>query len=192
MLPPKDLNARKLATVTLARRATLFRIHRHPDPVHYDRGAGSRWNAPSGAFGVLYAAFDFEGAFIETLLRNPTDNVVSERDLASRLVTQLEVTARLDLIDLDGANLRKNGLSLSTVYADYAITQAWAAAFHDHSSHADGLRYRSRFNPQLMCVAVFDRAASKIRARMATREPLTANPKLLAAILDKYDVALVA
>jgi hypothetical protein len=101
-------------------------------------------------------------------------------------VSQFEVTARLDLVDLDGPSLRKNGLSLSTVYADYAVTQKWSAAFHDHPSHAGGLRYRSRFNPQLTCVAVFDRAASKIRARIATRETLTANPKRLAAILDKY------
>jgi hypothetical protein len=104
----------------------------------------------------------------------------------------LEVTAHLDLVDLDGPSLRRNGLSRSTVYADHAVTQTWVAAFHDHPSHPDGLRYRSRFNPQLMCVAVFDRAASKVRARMATREPLTADPKRLATILDKYDVTLVA
>jgi hypothetical protein len=65
----------------------LFRIGRKPNPWLWpdwlraggDRTFGNRWDDPSGAYRVLYAASDLLGAFVEVLARyRPDPHVVQE------------------------------------------------------------------------------------------------------------------
>jgi len=67
-LPPPPPDFQKQDLPLLAYRATLFRIHRSDrDPAFWGKTGDNRFDAPAGEFGVLYAASDQYGAFIETV-----------------------------------------------------------------------------------------------------------------------------
>jgi hypothetical protein len=81
-LPPPWLARRSLPILDISARTRVFRIHQlsrsavffgpQLDPATGRRQAPTyRFDSASGGFGVLYAAERFEGAFVETLLRNP-------------------------------------------------------------------------------------------------------------------------
>jgi hypothetical protein len=68
--PPHDFAKLILVTTEVAP-ASLVRLasakHLSSDP--FRRSYQFRFDAPDGSFGVLYAAFDLETAFVETLVR---------------------------------------------------------------------------------------------------------------------------
>lgn len=101
-LPPAWLATRSLPLVRLHQGMPLFRIHRQShgavffgpavDPTNGTRQpAANRFDSLAGGFGVLYVAAHFEGAFVETVLRNPAMRFVSE------LYVTLACRQRIDL-----------------------------------------------------------------------------------------------
>jgi hypothetical protein len=176
-------------------RGPFFRIHpADRRALHFGRAGRWRFDAPAGRFGVLYAAEDLHGAFVETFLRVPgPGGRVSRADLAARAVSRVGTRRPLRLLDLTGANLSRLRLDAQLFATmEYARTQAWAAAFHDHPDAPDGLRYRSRHDPDRFAVALFDRAEPALRER-ALAPSLTDEAFLprLAEVLETYAVALV-
>jgi hypothetical protein len=179
----------------LEARGPFFRIHpRERRALHFGRTARWRFDGPGGRYGVLYAAEDLDGAFVETFLRMPGQRgVVSRGDLALRAVSSLGARRPLRLVDLTGPHLARLRVDASLFTStDYARTQAWSEAFWRHPDAPDGLRYRSRHDPARLAVALFDRAESALRER-AVANPLTdpAFAGRLAEVLDRYGAALV-
>lgn len=82
---PEDLHER-LPTVTDSA-GPWFRLHPvRFDPIHFgkDPARSGRFGAPEGEYGVLYAAEDKYGAFVETFGRDMGVRVIDETDLLER------------------------------------------------------------------------------------------------------------
>jgi len=198
--PPPDFAELTLVTTEVAP-SCLLRItsaqHLLADP--FRRSAEHRFDSPDASFGVLYAAFDLETAFVETIVRAKAQPLpagepllLDSTALASRRVVTLAAgssTRSLRLVQLYGAGLSaaKTDNRIASV-DDYPTTQRWSKAFHDHPHNFDGIVYMSRYLGDHRSVALFDRA----RAAVAFNDPL---PLLhhpdLAALLDAYRVGVM-
>jgi hypothetical protein len=195
--PPHNYNSLKLVTESVEARK-LVRIAWRDATSHFNfrRSAAYRFDAPDRSFGVLYAAFDFETAFAETVLRQRPMLVgagmipLDYAEIDARVVVALEGQGgrRLQLIKLydDGLVVARVDNSISSV-DDYASTQQWAKALHDHPLRADGVVYMSRFLGARKSVALFERAQAIVAPGRIT--PLLEHAEL-AAVLDRYHVAI--
>ena len=143
-------------------RVRFFRIHRRSfSPVYFDRGADSRFNAPDGSFGVLYASCEEEGAFAETLLRSRRRPSVTHNALQERAMVELVWPRPLRLIDFAGPGLVALGLDNRLADGDdYALAQRWARWLHLHPEGVDGILYRARQAPHTCSVALFERVGA--------------------------------
>jgi hypothetical protein len=133
-----------------------------------------RFDAPTGEFGVLYAAFDLATAFAETVLRTVPQSIpageeplLTYEELARRRVVQFaEAPAgrpmRLVKLYDEGLAAAKVDNRIATD-DDYATTRLWARAFHDHPERVDGVAYLSRFMGARRSVVLFDRCAGLLR-----------------------------
>jgi hypothetical protein len=77
----------------------------HPveqDLVFFGRTGLNRLDDPRGEYGLLYAAEDAFGAFIESFGRAPGRNVVSWEKLRSRPLSSIEAERLVRLVDLRG------------------------------------------------------------------------------------------
>ncbi len=195
-LPPPDLAARPLPLTTWDAGSSAVRIHRlQHGPVHYSPGSGrppaGRYDSASGRYGVLYAAQEFAGAFVETVLRHPADPLVSLSEIEARALSVLSTNAELRLVDLTGPGLSRLGLDARLLSGAYSMTRAWADALHDHPEGPAGILYPSRFDPSQICVALFDRTAPHIEPATAPA-PLSEMLADVAKVLDRYGKALDA
>lgn len=188
--PPISLNRIDLPLLTTLQ--SWFRLHRsHHEPVHFGRTQQSRFDAPGGEFGVLYAASDPFGAFAETIslqsgARRVTWSVVSARSLA-----RIDVVRPLRLVDLTGPGLIQIGADGRLTTDSHRTSQRWAHAFWQHPSEPDGVVYRARRDPSRVSVALFERSRPAIQAvRMGT---LTDHhlAELLNEMLAAYRIRLV-
>ena len=191
--PPPDLAARPLVLRRLSAGSTLFRIHAlSRGAIHYSPGRGKpplgRFDAASGRFGVLYAATDFDGAFAETLLRQPGRSLVSLSEIRARAVSTLTLERETALADLTGAGLSRHGLDARFQSGPFERCGQWADALFDHPARPAGLLYPSRFDPSQGCVALFQRRSTRIRA--AEPMPLADMLADVASALDRYGKAL--
>jgi hypothetical protein len=173
------LNKEHLPKHLLKAGSVLFRIHKNQDRQGNPRGAvfysrdnaeanvHSRFNDPKGrileqrneSYGVMYAALDKLVALRETVELTDSRLVVIET-LEQQCLSRLYLRRDLILVDLSGAGLARIGADarLSTITnEEYQIPQAWSRAFYEHSDQVDGIYYRSRYDPNGLCVALFDR-----------------------------------
>jgi len=198
--PPKDFSKLILVT-TEVEPSSLLRLastkHLSSDPFRRDRQY--RFDAPDESFGVLYAAFDLETAFVESIVRDKAHPLpagehlfIDYETLASRHIVTLSRSSSggaLRLAQLYGAGLSavKTDNRLAAV-DDYATTQQWARAFHAHPANIDGIVYMSRYVGNRRSVVLFDRARGAIRFNNSL--PLLHHAEL-AQLLDTYRVSLV-
>jgi hypothetical protein len=167
-LPPAWLASRSLPLVKLRQGTPLFRVHRQAhnavffgpgvDPANGTRQQPTnRFDSIAGAFGVLYLAEQFEGAFVETVLRNPRMRFVSESYVTSRAVSELICGRELRLVDLHGRGLSRVGATNAISTGPYAPCRIWSDYLRSHRDLPDGIAYASRHNPRQICYAVFER-----------------------------------
>lgn len=187
--PPPDLQQQDLPV--LAYRATLFRIHRNDrDPAFWGKTGDNRFDAPASQFGVLYAAADQYGAFIETcgelLNRTVTSNFLGARGWARVTPTRV-----LKLVDLSGSGLARIGADERLCSGEHDVAQQWSLALWQHPAAVDGIHYRARHDPSRTAVAIFDRAASAVTIARDGGLLAEANKTFLAAILDTYEFSLL-
>jgi hypothetical protein len=165
------------------------------DPMFFGKTGANRFDAPGGEFGVCYLARDRRGAFIETFGHETGVRFVTEAQLRERAVARVVLTepaTMLRLVDLRGEGLARMGADASLINGlDHAQAQRWSLALHSHPRSPDGIVYRARHDPGRTCVALFDRAASKVRVEATTPwlDPTLRDP--LADILDAYDFGLI-
>lgn len=182
--PPADFADRKLALASYRR--VVMRIHRtRRDPIYFGRSGASRFDAPDGEYGVLYAGEDEHCAFIETFGQATGENLIEERELAARSLTRLHVVGAR-LVDLTGEGLARLGADNRLCDGDHATAQAWSRALHRHPARPDGIRFRARHDPERVSVALFDRAAAKVRPWKTERLDL----ERVAPLINHYQFGL--
>lgn len=163
------------------------------DPLEFRPGTG-RFNAPSREFRVLYGADTLACCLAETLIRDRSALLggpapITVEDLDLRSVVELESLEPVAVVDLTGPGALRAGIPSAVAKApDYGLSQAWSLAFWKHPSAPEGVLYRSRLDDDYLCVALYDRAAAKIRAADTT--PLIRHPNCDAA-LERYRIQIV-
>lgn len=194
-LPPDWLAGRRLPMVSLAERQSLHRIHRVDfDPVFFGPGPGrapvSRFDSAAGLFGVLYLGETFEAAFVETMMRNPHRRMVRFADLAARSHCGVTANRALRLVKMYDEGLASLGTDNAISTGPYGPCGLWADALWNHRDRPDGIAYRSRHDPALLCFAVFER--TDIGFTAGPSEALDRHPHAVAALLDRYGKSLDA
>jgi hypothetical protein len=188
-LPPPDLTRRALPIVELPAGTTVVRIHTlGRDPRFFGRAGQGRFDAPDGSYGVCYCGLDDSAAFVETILRDQDLGGIAREDLASRAIADGMFTRPVRLVAFGGTGLRRLRATAGTVHAPYHVTHEWSRALWSHPDQPDGIRYRSRFDDDQHCVALFDRAAGAVR--FAASAALAVVPLRLGKMLDRYGLAL--
>jgi hypothetical protein len=173
------------------RRGTLcFRIHRTSHaPLRFGTTADAgRFSAPAGQYRTCYFGLSIEAAFSETLLRNPTNRLLATTDLAARSISTGHLTRQVRLAQVHGAGLKRLGISTATVHGSYPACRQLALALWNHTLKIDGIEYRSRFDNDELCIALFDRASDAVVIDYT--EGVMDDPHRLGELLDKYDVGL--
>lgn len=191
--PPPDLASRHPELITLPTGAVLHRFYTRVTasgingPIHFDRSADGRLNAPDAAYGVLYAAEKAEGAFAETFLREP-GRALLPLDLVRRKAYVTLITSRpLSLVKLAGAGLAKVGATAEVTHGGgrYDVPQAWSAALRSHPVRPDGIAYFARHDDEQLCFALFDHSVPVEKRRIETLDQ-----EWFWAMADRYGVGL--
>ena len=170
-VPPADLDNRKLPLKLLD--GSLFRIHHtRLDCLFFGTNKSERFDDPLGEYGVFYAALQPDAAFAEVFLRQLSAMIVPESSIQERSMSEV-LADHLHCVDLSSAGLRQVSCdNRIATEMPYVTVGKWSRAFFLHPQQPDGIIYRSRHNPQLKCVALFDRCQSKLRLKIS--EPLLA------------------
>ena len=183
----------KLPLIRRRKGEVCFRIHRtvHP-PLWFGpdttRPVRGRFNAAGYEYGICYLGMSFDVAFAETLLRNPACRLLSRSDLVERSVSIGHLTRAVNLVQLHGPGLTRLRITASMVHGPYDVCRSLALELWKHPKQIDGIAYRSRFDNDEICVALFDRAGDAVV--IGSTEGLVDDEVRLGDILDKYDVGL--
>jgi len=193
--PPPWLGSQSLPTLVIPVGTSLFRVHQAAHgPIFFGPPMNpltgtrhpptNRFDSLTGAFGVLYAGAQFEGAFAETVLRNPRRRLVSQRYVAQRAVSELAANRDLKLADFRGPGLSAVGLTNAISTGPYTPCWAWSDYLWSHPDRPDGIAYISRHDPQQTCYAVFERTDVAFRSGPATQ--LAASLPAIRDVLHRY------
>ena len=170
----------------------LWRLHRKgqealwfgPDP---KSGPANRFDAPAGEYGICYLGDSPEVCVAETIIRQPTGRVVPRARLAERTIARIPVLRDLRLVRVHGPGLLRIGAEVVHGHP-YDRCQSLALSFWNHPEEIDGIEYRSRWDNDHFCFALFDRAANALDAA----DPLLdlAEPRIFNPILRMYDIGI--
>ncbi|WP_266064766.1 RES family NAD+ phosphorylase [Brucella intermedia] len=188
-LPPAWLATKPLPVDVLPAGTILHRVHRSIlPPVFFGPGDGNspinRFDSASSRFGVLYVGLSRAGALAETILRNPQRLMVAASDILSRSATELSVQRDLRIVRMHGTGLQTVGTDNAISTGPYEPCGQWTDALWDHPDQPDGLAYQSRHDPNEICIALFERSDLAMVVHQTT--PLTAMPKVIAELLNRY------
>ena len=145
--PPPDFHRRALPTTVHG--GSLFRTHGCDDkvPLRLGRTGRNRFDDPSGGYGVLYAARDPFGAFIETFGQETGVRTVGAGDLKISCLTEFYPTTPLVLVDLVGHGcLTRIGADSRLFAGSRAVAQRWSRVIYDHPDRlkVHGILYPAR------------------------------------------------
>jgi len=172
----------------------LHRVHAAANAARFygRRDATWRWDDPAGQYGVLYLGRTRVGPFAETLLRRPNQRTLLRSEVARRRFASFRAKSLLRLADMHGAGLGWFGVTAAEIAADhdgetypgsYADCQSISAMVHA-TTDLDGIQYRSRFDTDHLCIALFDRADAKIDL---VEEGVPIDPAWIDALLEPRD-----
>jgi RES domain len=170
-----------------------FRVHQTSyAPVYFGRSATNRCDSPDGSYGVLYLGESWRAAFMESALHDPTAKVVVEADLATRSMALMSSTVDLRVVDVaDGITLRALGISATNTQGPYSESQAISKAIYSAGWNVRGIRYRSKLDNGLICLALFDFPATHLPLHDLGNLVSGFNRNLVAAMLRAYNIALI-
>jgi hypothetical protein len=194
-LPPPhpELPLQSPLLFTLRKGETLVRHHLLGlDPIFFGTTGSNRFDDPSCNYGVLYAAADAHGAFIESCSISASAPAVTGTYLDQRALAHLELTEDLVFIDLfETGGLRRIGADSRLFAGEHAVAQLWSAALRGHPSKPAGIRYPARHDHMRAAYGIFSRSPSSFKVSSIGSLMLPSNRALLNDILATYDVALV-
>lgn len=107
-----------------------------------------------------------------------------------RRLAEIQPKRELTLVDLTGAGLTKLDADGRLLTGDYSLAQRWSAAFFGHPERPDGIYYRSRYDPERFCLALYERDI-ELEATQIWDFLDEDYADRLAAILEVYNYALV-
>ena len=188
---------------TLPKGSVIYRIHAlDKGVIWFGPAPGSppryRFDDPVSRYGVLYAAAEEVGAFVETFLRDLTTRIVARSNLALRRITPLETTRPLALVSAYGPGLVHLGTTGAIAAAvspginpweQYSHSQTWSRALFVHPEKPDGILYRSSHDDSLLCYAIFDRATNPLR-ESAPPTVLSNRIDIIADAVKRYGVGV--
>lgn len=141
-------------------------------PLYFGRDQSSRYDAPDGAYGVLYAAEALDTALMESVFHQnewqeqKVCRSVSVSRIEQTIVRHIKPQRDLHLFDLSapGEATRCFGLNMELMACrDYRVLQRISQTIERMEAGApghrfDGLRYPSRNHSRFDCIALFDRS----------------------------------
>lgn len=145
--------------------SSLFRCHQKiHNPLFFSDGDAYRFNAPAQQFGTCYFAPTVQCCFLETYRHDTASaSEITKTELEKRLLATIQIIAPpLILIDISGPGLAQIGADARLTTGNYRIAQRWSLFFWNNSQ-ADGLLYRSRIDPDLRSIALYERASKKLK-----------------------------
>ncbi len=153
--------------------------------------APSRFSDPLGGYSVLYATQSMRCAVWEGLTRDRfarrRRRIIAYREVEPVVVVTLHSIEPLFLVDLRRDGPVRIGAPTAVAHdADHRAGRSLSAATYANVPEADGFVYQSRFTGHT-CLAVFDRAASKLTVRDVTG--LVQHPKFADVLID-YEITL--
>jgi RES domain len=190
--PPSDLRLRKLPIVEFG--DVLHRTHRRDrTAVFFGRSGRNRFDDPQNEYGVLYAARDPYGAFIETFGQSTGNASISTAGLARYSLARLAAQRPLRLLDITASgSLARIGADGRLFAGEHSVAQSWSRALYEHPYAAiDGILYPARHDPNCSAMAIFDRAPQiDVLDSIPWHDGGVLRP-LLAEILNHYAFSLI-
>lgn len=149
----------------------------------------NRFDAPGGEYGICYFGDSPEVSFAETLIRQSHTRLVTQSQLEERRASLIAVVRDLKLARFHGPGLVRLGLGAEVAHGDpYDRCQALALDLWRHHDGIDGIEYRSRWDNDRLCVALFDRARDALYS--SDRSVALTDAGLLMPILRLYDIGI--
>ena len=145
----------------------------------------------------LYAGDSVKAALMETVFHEvsvPSSKaILAQHAISARrwVITRIEATQSLALVDLTSPGLRRIGLSRSdlidTNATSYSTTQKFARDLYMHFPNAQGIRWVSRLYDEGVCIVLWeDRIPSQILVQSSTAVSVLTEPTM-SEILDLVD-----
>ena len=194
------LHALALPIHTVPAATPLVRMHTYgKEPLYFPHRRNAhgrpepamRFDDPLSDYGVCYFGFGDGGAFVETILRDQYLQDLTRADLEVRALADGRAVRPLRLARMSGKGLQRIHTHAGVVHLDdYRITQAWSRAVFTHPDRPDGIMYRSRFDDDEICVALFEPACDAVS--MAAGPCILTLPSRLKALLEAYEITLHA
>jgi len=175
----------------------LYRHHQIAlDPIYFGTTGKNRFDDPecpaAHSFGVLYAAEDAHGAFIESCEISARAPAVSGAYLHARAMALLEVTEDLHFVDLfTTGGLTRIGADSRLFAGSHMIAKQWSAALRSHPCKPEGIRYPARRDHARAAYAIYSRPPSTFKVGSLGSLMAPANRSLLNDILTLYNVDLI-
>jgi hypothetical protein len=171
-----------------------FRVHQtSKGPIYFGRSGLNRWDSPGGDYGVMYVAESWQGALMESVLHDPTTKIVLESELAKRSIGLISTSINLRVVDVsDGKTLRALKVTESeTKGGAYAESQAISKGIYSAGWNVNGIRYVSRLDPSLPCLALFDFPAEQVFVQDLGNLLSSFNRNLVSSMLRDYGIRLI-
>ncbi|MDQ6674543.1 MAG: RES family NAD+ phosphorylase [Chloroflexota bacterium] len=169
----------------------IFRVAPGRSPLYFGKACIYRFDDPLGQYGVLYAADQLAGAFIETFGRAVGQHLIAVRELRERHLATVRARRLLQLVDLRGRHLPAlGGTGELSTGRDYVRAQQWSRWFYRHPQRPDGLLYPCRHDPEQQAVALFDGTEGELEAQDTGDLLQNALLPELRGVLDRYSFAL--
>ncbi len=173
-LPPTNFSVAPTIT-TLKKGTCLFRVHHQKYAgTAFNPGGGqpSRFspivNSDGDNIPTLYAGNSQKSALAESIFRNivSTSSAITRFSLRKQLLSTLQNTRNLRLVDLTQNGLRRLGLKrnqlLESEYDSYEQTARWAEAIHNSDEAVDGMIWIStQYDTEKSILLFGDRVLSK-------------------------------
>jgi hypothetical protein len=181
--------------VVLPAGSQLWRIHRNAvDAVWFGPAPGeppqNRFDSPAGEFRVCYLGDSPEVSFTETLIRQPHGRLLTRAQLDERSLSRIPLLRDVKLARFHGPGLVRLGVGADVAHGHpYVRCQEIAAELWRHRDTVDGLEYRSRWDNDRLCIALFDRAADALDHPDQSRS--LGDPQVIAPILRLYEIGVV-
>lgn len=181
----------------------IYRVYskKRPKPLEFSTCRRNRYDCPEHkpmSFGVIYAAYNIETCWMETVVRGnmvrPAGEkiLIPEADIINRGLCEIYIKSRLKIAHFFDEKLIHLGESASNIMAEeYERTREWAYILYAHKNpEIDGFQYRSRFSSGEMCLVIFDRAFFNDKLALINTKDL--DPSICEEtqeIIEKYNIS---